>query len=72
MPERTYPCCDCCAADLPHIERDTHTLPCDICHPSPVELARRAMAWDEGYVASAIDANSGSATPNPYRAKENR
>ena len=54
------------------IERDTHTLPCGICHPSPVELARRAMAWDEGYIASAIDANSGSATPNPYRSGDPR
>ena len=31
-----------------------------------------AAAWDEGYVASAIDANSGSATPNPYRPEETR
>lgn len=31
-----------------------------------------AAAWDEGYVASAIDANSGFATPNPYRSGDPR
>jgi len=27
---RTYPCCEHCADDQPHIEADTHDLPCDI------------------------------------------
>ncbi len=27
----TYRCCTHCADDLPHIEPNTHDLPCDIC-----------------------------------------
>ena len=78
MPERTYPCCACCAADLPHIERDMHTLPCDICHPSPVQRALMAIAWDEGVAAmtqAVVLAREGRTSearaailPNPYRA----
>jgi hypothetical protein len=26
-----YPCCPHCADDQPHIEKDTHELPCDVC-----------------------------------------
>ena len=54
-------------------ERDPQSKTCPVCRP----VADRALsavlpdlldtAWAEGYVASAIDANSGFATPNPYR-----
>jgi hypothetical protein len=27
----TYPCCSHCADDQPHVEKDSHTLPCDLC-----------------------------------------
>jgi hypothetical protein len=26
-----FPCCPHCVDDLPHIEKDTHTLSCDVC-----------------------------------------
>lgn len=30
MSEHRYPCCEHCEDDQPHIEADTHDLPCDI------------------------------------------
>ena len=59
MPSKhTYPCCACCATDLPHIERDTHTLPCDIL----------AQAWDEGVAHGRNYAYYDEQPRNPYRA----
>lgn len=45
--------------------------PC-LLSPNAIASLMLAAAWDEGYVASAIDANSGSATTNPYRGGDPR
>lgn len=29
-----YPCCPHCVDDQPHIEADTHDLPCTLCDPT--------------------------------------
>ena len=57
MSGRTYPCCDCCM-----VKGGQHTLPCPICHPASVELARRAEAWNEG-----ADSAEYVRAANPYR-----
>ena len=70
MSGRTYPCCDCCM-----VKGGQHTLPCPICHPSPVQRARLAAAWDEGRQVGKSDAARNAVrvhaafieTPNPYR-----
>jgi hypothetical protein len=28
---KVYQCCPHCVEDQPHIQKDTHTLPCDVC-----------------------------------------
>ena len=65
-PHPLYSCCVHCADDQPHIERDTHIVPCDQCQDTRL-IQARALAWDEGFDAGWAARSPDDHAPNPYR-----
>ena len=49
MSAQTFRCCPHCADDQPHIEKDTHELPCTLCYGDvehrTAAIAERAREW---------------------------
>ena len=71
MSDHMYKCCEHCADDQPHIEKDTHIVPCELCQDTRIIIAKM-QAWRDGYYAGkgdyAASVTSGVSirTPNPY------
>ena len=72
MSAHMYKCCEHCADDQPHIERDTHIVPCDPCQDARRIIIAKMQAWRDGYsagkrdYAASITSGASISTPNPY------
>ena len=56
MSKHTFRCCPHCADDQPHIEKDTHELPCTLCYGDverhTAAIAEAAREWRDTLDAS--------------------